>query len=143
MKSDVGKSTGRFGGNVVAVLAGFSLLFPGLASVLCVAPGLHVEIEEIGAACCASSGISAPVGHQQGSGLSASGDCGHCIDIFLTQDGRGAILESSKNAAAGSCTDGCSESHTSTEASHSLPRTGAITGAFLIARTYSAFPLRC
>jgi len=70
------------------------LLFPSSASVLCIEPGGHIAIEDVNAACCASSRVHSATRTQSGEELNPAGNCGHCTDLFITPYGRGAVLES-------------------------------------------------
>ncbi len=80
--------------DVTVGLAIILLLFPVSASVLCIGPGGHIEIEEINAMCCASSGINNRSEQHPDNGLTAVGDCLNCTDYFLAPKERGALLES-------------------------------------------------
>ncbi len=85
--------------NAIAIVALILLLFPSSASVLCIGPGGHAAIEDIGSACCAGS-LSAVRGDLcPHNGLAAAGDCRNCTDIFLTPNGRGGTLNSRSHFA--------------------------------------------
>ncbi len=85
--------------NATAVAALVFLLFPSSASVLCIGPGGHAAIEDIGSACCAGS-VSAVRGDlRPHNGLAAAGDCHNCTDIFLTPNGRGGTMNSRSDFA--------------------------------------------
>jgi hypothetical protein len=143
MKGDVRELAGQFWGNVGVVVAVILLLFPSSASVLCIAPSGHLAIEDINAACCASSGISAPAGRQLDNGFNAPGDCQNCTDVFMTPDGRGAVSGSSHNAAANSLADECLGNHLSTSIAFSLCRLSAINNIDVPIPVSSSVPLRC
>ncbi len=76
----------------IIALAALTVLFPSSARVLCVAPGLHVQEEDINAPCSAASGTLAPADYHPANGFNAAANW-HCIDIFLSPYGRGASLE--------------------------------------------------
>jgi hypothetical protein len=97
--------SGRSGGHAMVIVAFVSLLFPGSATALCVAPGHHVAVEESNSACCAPNvgpirGADRPAG-----GLASPGDCQDCTDIFLTPNSRGALLKSLEGADRNPVTD--------------------------------------
>jgi hypothetical protein len=81
----------RLSSKAIIVLAAIAILFPNSARVLCVAPGLHVQEEDINAPCPAASGESAPPDYHPVDGFNAAANW-RCIDIFLTPYGRGAVL---------------------------------------------------
>jgi hypothetical protein len=143
MKPDPMRLASRFGSNVSVVLATILLLFPSSASVLCIAPAGHIAIEESNAACCASSGISDPAGRQPDNGFDASGNCQNCTDLFMTPYRRGAVSESSDNAAAISLADDFLGNHLSSDASFSPSRLGAINNIDASTSVSSSVPLRC
>ena len=96
MKSDAKAFGGRFKANPRLLLAVILLLFPSSASVLCIAPGSHVAVEDINAPCTLASGASSRGQSQaahEGFALIVSGQC--CTDIFMTPNARGAVLRSS------------------------------------------------
>ncbi len=97
---------GQFSRRSVIVLAAIALLFPSSARVLCIAPGLHVQEEDIDAPCPAASGITAPADHHPKDGFNVA-EVRHCTDIFLTPHGRGAFLETSDQVAPRFFSDEC------------------------------------
>jgi len=84
----------RFRGKMVTLVAVILLPLPSSASVLCIAPGGHVAIEDINAACCAHSAMSPRSGNLPKGGFDEPGNCQDCTDLFMTPNGRGAILDS-------------------------------------------------
>jgi hypothetical protein len=143
MKGIPKDSHGRCGGNAMVVLALTSLLFPSSASVLCIAPGGHVSIEDINAPCCAPSDISASAGRQPDNGFSAPGKCQNCTDLFMTPNGRDAVSESCNNAAANPLADECPENHLLADTPLSLCRPDAIIRTDGPILFFSSVPLRC
>jgi hypothetical protein len=130
-------------GNVGTVVAVILLLLPSSPTVLCVAPGSHIEIEDMNAACCASSGISAPAVPQPDNGFNAPGYCKNCTDYFMTPNGRGALSESYNHAAASPLAAECLENHLSADTSLSLWRSDALTNIDAPIPVSSSVPLRC
>jgi hypothetical protein len=118
------------------------MLFPSSPTVLCVAPGGHIEIEDMDAPCCAHSGISAPAACQPGSGFNGPNCCHNCTDYFMTPNGPGAISES-YDAVAIPFVGECLETHISTEISLSLCRSDALTNIAATIAVSSSVPLRC
>ncbi len=98
MKREVMGMPGQVSRKSVIVLAAIALLFPSSARVLCIAPGLHVQEEDIDAPCPAASGITAPADYHPKDGFNVA-EIRHCTDIFLTPHGRGALLEASNQVA--------------------------------------------
>ncbi len=84
---------GGLDAKTIFVLAAISLLFPSSARVLCIAPGLHVQEEDINAPCPAASDVFAPIDYHPADGFNAAAPW-HCTDILLTPYGRGAVFES-------------------------------------------------
>jgi hypothetical protein len=107
MKGDIGRQVGRLNKKVLILLTAILLISPISASVLCIAPGSHVAIEELIAECCASSTISTQKDHHPGNGLIAATDCLDCTDFFISPYERGRISESYAIAIAGSLADEC------------------------------------
>jgi hypothetical protein len=101
MKGDVGKPARPSSGNGTLLMATLLLMFPSSASMLCIAPGGHVAIEDINALCCAPFSASAP---DESHGINSFGSpdkCSNCTDIFLTPNGRAPASKSYRSAAAG------------------------------------------
>ena len=93
------RSSGRFGQYATILLTAIALLSPGYSSVLCIAPGGHISIEELNAACCADSHISSAFEGRPENGYAAAGECRNCTDLLLSND-LGAITGSSRNAVS-------------------------------------------
>ena len=77
----------------MALISILFLLVPGSFSVLCIAPGSHIAIENINAACCRASHDRDFVTSHEQLELRMTGDCANCIDLFLTQSGPEAIRQ--------------------------------------------------
>ena len=100
MKRSFSGFAGRFGGTeIVRVAVLFLLLFPGSASILCIAPGSHIAIESINAQCCESDSVLAPDATHAHNEIGLTGKCGNCTDLFMTPYGREAIPKSQGDAA--------------------------------------------
>ncbi len=87
---------GKKGTNALGILVLALLLFPSSSSVLCIAPGNHVAIEDINALCCAASAFSVPRSNQPNLGWDGQDSCNNCTDLFLAWDGNGALPQSGK-----------------------------------------------
>ncbi len=105
-----GNKTGLFGqlnGNAFILLASILLMSPASSSsVLCIAPGDHVAIEDLDAGCCASSAIAAKEDRHSVEFDTAT-HCRNCTDLFITPNERGPIPKSIV-VAAGSPAGDCS-----------------------------------
>ena len=143
MKDPVRELAGGFGSNVGTVVAVILLLFPSSPTVLCIAPGGHMAIEDMDAPCCAHTGISTPAACQPDNGFNAPGCCHNCTDLFMTPNGRGATSESFDHAVANPLADECLENHTSTDICLSLWRSDALSGIAAPIPISSSVPLRC
>jgi hypothetical protein len=143
MKRVFRKSGARFCGHAMIVLAGIALLFPGSASVLCIAPGGHVAVEDINAACCARSAIGIRAGNQPGNGVATAGGCQNCTDVFIAQSARGTITESRDTVTSNSLADACLQGNLPADTRHSSRRSAPVTGTGSPAAAASSVPLRC
>ncbi len=85
---------------MIAAVAALLLLPSGSSSMLCIAPGGHVAIEDLNAPCCESSHISSPAKEQPHDGFTAAGDCRNCVDLFVTANECGTRMESFHNNSA-------------------------------------------
>ena len=119
------------------------LLFPSSGSALCIAPGGHVAIEDINAACCAHSTVNIRGENQPGNGLAAAGDCQNCTDLFLLPNTREAVLESRDTVAPNSPADASLSNHIPVDASSSPRRSAAIRKIDAPIAIPSSVPLRC
>lgn len=143
MVCNVRKTIRRCRGHMMLVLAGITLLFPGSASVLCIAPGGHVAVEEINAACCARSAINLLGRTQPGDGLATPGGCQNCTDVFLAQSTRGTIPEWHYAVSPDSHADSHLKYHLPSDTLLSSRRSTAITGNDRPFAAASSVPLRC
>ena len=142
MKHDAKGLAARIIGDAVILLSAFSLLFPISASVLCIAPGSHVAIEELNAGCCASSAVSTRKDHHPGNGLNAANDCRNCTDILISLNEPGPIPES-YGAAAGPLTNDCFEDSLLLITASHLFRQSALNAVDTSPPASSSVPLRC
>jgi len=143
MKRNPKDLPGQFGGDTKVVLAMVLLLFPSSAFALCIAPGGHIAVEDINAACCASFTINVRGENQPGNGFAAAGDCQNCTDLFLTPNGRGAVLESYDTVAPNSPADACLRNHIPAGTSSSPSRAATIKKIDAPIATTPSVPLRC
>ena len=143
MKCDIGDLAAHLRGNAVAFFAVIVLLFPSSPTVLCIAPGGHIKVEDMDAPCCASSGLSAPTACRPDTGFNAPGNCHNCRHFFLTPNGRGAISESYDRAVASPLADECLENDISTDISLPLCRSDALTNTDAPISVSFSVPLRC
>ncbi len=82
----------------MAISAILLLLFPSSPSVLCITPGGHAAVEEMGSACCTSSGGAFVIREAADDSL-AGVACQNCTDVFITPNARGAVLSASPSIA--------------------------------------------
>jgi hypothetical protein len=99
MKKDCGGLAGKMRSNALELFFIILLLLPSSSSVLCIAPGNHVAIEEINALCCVSSANPLMPRNQPDTGFSRLGECDNCIDILLISNGSGELSQSGKNVS--------------------------------------------
>jgi hypothetical protein len=100
MKRDVKRFTGRLASAEAVFIAILFLFLPSSASMLCIAPGSHIAIEDINAECCDSVCLAAPVEEQVHDRLSVPNICGNCTDLYIFLNGREAIPKSHINTAS-------------------------------------------
>jgi hypothetical protein len=91
----------------VAVTAVITMLLPGSASVLCVAPGGHVAIENLDSDCCAHIALPLTYEGPETPALDLPGDCGNCADYILTPNGLEPCRASSSRISCGECFEYC------------------------------------
>jgi hypothetical protein len=120
-----------------------SLIFPVSASVLCIGPSGHIEIEDINATCCASSGINNQSELHPDHELTAVGDCINCTDLLLTSNERGALLESYANVVPNQLADACLRNHIPATISSSNHRSRMINEIEAPSALTAFAPLRC
>src|SRR5512135_2405218 len=143
MRGEARKSLRRCFCQIMVAAAGITLLFPGSVSVLCIAPGGHVAVEDINAACCARSPLTFQGRSQQVDGLAAPGGCQNCTDVFLAQSTRGAIPQSHYTVAPDSPADSYSKYHLPSDALFSSRRSLSIAGIVTRFAAAMSVPLRC
>ena len=144
MKGELRKWAGRFGDNAGgAVIALMLLLFPSSPTVLCIAPGAHIAVEDMNTACSAHCAAGVHIGGSPEGGFAASDSCCNCTDLFLTPYGRGAVL------GPGHALAPCSTSYLVPE-NHPYPAPSACIGRPDLYKKRSALcalspvtPLRC
>lgn len=134
---------GRSLGTETVLVAVLFLLFPSSVSILCIAPGSHIAIEDINAKCCASARILDPEATYAHNELSLTGNCGNCTDLFLTPYWREAIPKSHCDAASSSQAGECLGNQLPVELSLSQFRQDAIRSIDGLNLSSSFLPLRC
>jgi hypothetical protein len=130
-------------GKVTVCLTIILLLSPVSASVICIAPGGHIAIEDVNAACCASTGISDQNEKSPENGLATAVDCINCTDFFITPNERGAFLVSYANAVPNSLASACVRNHTPGEISSSQRQSVTINKLDAQSAVTASSPLRC
>jgi hypothetical protein len=83
---------------MIVIFAAIFLLPPVTPSVLCVAPGSHIAIEELSAGCCAPSSVSTHGHKSLEDALSTADECQDCTDYLISSIVGGPIFESSMSA---------------------------------------------
>jgi hypothetical protein len=94
MKDRVGRLAYQALGRIFVLIAAIALIPPVTPSVLCIAPGSHVAIEELDAGCCASPDVFRHMHGQVEDALGATGACRDCIDYLISPTVSGPIPES-------------------------------------------------
>jgi len=142
MKGGIGIRNWRWSTKGFVLLAALLLMFPASASVVCIAPGDHVAIENLDALCCKSSAIFAQDYHSPGNEPGMASNCRNCTDLLISLNDRGAIPKLYDYAAGAPSTDEGSRDCLSIIASprfvqNTLNNSSDRTSAF------SSIPLRC
>ncbi len=119
------------------------LLFPSSSSVLCIAPGNHVAIEDINAPCCVSSAISFPHSNQPDGGFDGQSSCNNCTDLLLASSGNGALPQSGKFVTCVQFNAECPDTCLSAEISASLWPSLTIGSTDFPIPASTSVPLRC
>jgi len=119
------------------------LLFPGAPSILCIAPGSHVAIEELNSPCCASSEIRLQPGDQTHDEFAGPRDCNNCTDLFLASNGNGILSKPRELAASSPLAAKCLESCLPDDVSVPLWRWGGIANTGAQINGCAPVPLRC
>ncbi len=119
------------------------LLFPSSPSVLCIAPVGHVELEDLNAACCADSDVSNPGKNQPDNGLCEAGNCRDCRDLFMTPNGRGAVLDPYAEIALSPPADAVPGNQILCVASFLARQSGTHNNGAALAPLSPSLPLRC
>ena len=133
----------RFNRYVMEFVFVILLLIPNSTSLLCVAAGGHIAIENIGANCCAAFDISPRAEGQPDNGFNAAGDCHNCIDFFIASYVQVVASKSYSHAAASPFADECPEIHRSIDVFPSLCQPVGITTHARPISVPSSVPMRC
>jgi hypothetical protein len=142
-RGDFRESAIRYKGEILIIASIFLLLFSRSPSVLCIAPGSHMAIEDMNAPCCAPSDISAQSGRHPDAGFDGSDNCYNCQDFLLMSNGQGLFSQSNKLTATNPLADESFETYLSEDISASLFRLITIANNDAPALTYLPLPLRC
>jgi hypothetical protein len=134
---------GRFWSNAKAVLASIVLFFPNSLSVLCIGPNGHVAVEDMNAGCCAPSAVSVSGEVLARNALAAEETCGNCRDLFLTPNGRVAVVVSRAGAAADPQADAAPQSSIGPPGPLPSDRSGMPARTCASAPVFPSVPLRC
>jgi hypothetical protein len=124
------------------LVAALSILAPSSGSVLCIAPGSHIAIEDINAECCASAHSPAMDAHGRDQ-ISATIGCVNCTDFALTPFEREAIQKPQFEIQGTAQTNEFAGSKVPAEFSPSLFRQGPDHNTDLLIADSSSVPLRC
>jgi hypothetical protein len=143
MKRGFGGLAGQIRGNALGLFVVVLLQVPGLSSVLCIAPGSHVAIEDITALCCVSSAISLPSSNHSDNGFDRPGSCKNCTDLFLASNGSGILPQSGNLRTAGPFDAECMEPCLSSDTSVLQGRSVKIWSTDVPISACSSLPLRC
>ena len=143
MNRDFGRFAGLTKSSALWLFLTVLLLFPGSSSVLCVAPGNHIAIEDINALCCVSSAISLPSGAQPGSGFSEPDSCRNCTDLFMDWNGSGAPAQSGNLNIPSPFDAECVESCLPADIPLLQSESNSLTSAPTPIPVCSSVPLRC
>jgi hypothetical protein len=138
-----GRSAEPISSKIFGLLVILLLLFPSSSSVLCIAPGNHIAIEDINALCCISPRTFLPSGSQPGRGLNGPIDCNNCTDIFLASNDDGVLSRSETLGAAGRFDAECIKTCFSADVSASLRTSGILGITDAPIPVCSSIPLRC
>ena len=129
--------------NALAFFAMMVLLLPSSPSVLCIAPGSHIAVEDINALCCVSSAISPLSDIQPNSAFDKPGNCRNCTDIPLASNGNGVLSPSGSSAMANPLDAEFLDTTHTADLSASLNRSGQIGSPDAPVPIYPSIPLRC
>lgn len=143
MNGNICRWIGRLGGKAIVCFAAILLVFPTSVCVLCIAPGIHIAIEDLSAACCAYSAVYAHDSCLPGNGFDIGSSCGNCTDILVLENDRGAIPKSDDGAAWRSITAACFGDSLSVSTSPQLFRRSMRNDVVASPPASSSIPLRC
>jgi len=132
-----------FRGTAVAFITIIFLFFPCSSYILCIAPGDHIEIEDINATCCPPSDISIPDGYHSNNRFNPSGNCQNCTDYFITANRREAVLKSCDHTATNPFAEECLENQLSANIPLSPCRPSVFNNINTSILVSSSIPLRC
>jgi hypothetical protein len=91
MKDRVRRFAKQSLGKIIVLIAAIALIPPVTPSVLCIAPGSHVAIEEFDSGCCASPYVFHHVQGQAEDALGVPGVCRDCTDYLISPTVSGPI----------------------------------------------------
>jgi hypothetical protein len=143
MQSSLKQWTRKIRSMVPGLLLAATLIFPPSSSVLCVAPGHHIAIEDADAPCCTSSGISHFAETRANSEFSEQSHCKHCMDFYLGSTVSGLLPQINNPLTTNIFTVECVETGAAADASLSPLSSGKIGIASVSLPVSSSIPLRC
>ena len=92
---------------MIILIAAILLVLPASVSMLCIAPGAHIAIEELNAPCGAYPAVSAHGVRIPSNGTDIASSSGNCTDILVLANERGAIPKFIDGAAEESLAAEC------------------------------------
>ncbi len=143
MKQGFRGLTGKNASCALSLLIIALLLFPSSPSVLCIAPGNHVAIEDINAPCCLTSVMPAQPGNSQGGEYYKSDGCNNCTDLLLGANESGALPQLAKFVTSGQVDAECLATCLPAKDSSSPCRSGVPGRTDSPIPASASVPLRC
>ncbi len=119
------------------------LFFPSFSSVLCIAPGDHIAIEDISALCCVSSAGALRSQTHTDAGFGRPGSCSNCTDVLLAADETGVLSQLNNHLAAGPPDGEVPGMNLLPDRCATQCRSGKMDSADVPLRICSSVPLRC
>jgi hypothetical protein len=129
--------------SALALLAMVLLLSPSSSSVLCIAPGSHIAVEDVNSLCCVSHTVSPSTGLRPNGAFEGPGSCDNCTDVFLALNGNGVLSQSGSSAIAKPIDAEFLDASLSSDLSASLSRSAQTANPDAPVLLYPSIPLRC
>ena len=143
MNGDLRKRIRRLSSRMSVLSAAILLVLPASISMLCIAPGIHVAIEELNAPCSAHSAVSACGVRLPGNDLDMTGSSGNCTDILVLANERGAIPKFIGSASDGSPATECFGDSLPESAQPRVIRQSLFNDVDALPPVFPSVPLRC